>query len=238
MRRSGAPSQRSFSGLLNLPSPKTPVEKVNLGGGSLGVSNSKTNFQPATHGLGSNAGGGMITSEVRDSKSSLTAPGLGSDLLPSRSAQLSSPSTQPVRLGSPTLPNRSPLLQLNRPAAVLRQPSPAGATFLAQNPNPVTVPISTNWSPVMRSSICSNSQSQSEAKKLFPNNPTRPVTPAAAVDTTTNSTSFRCFHNLLTFCDTLFQVLCMCLGQEICSQAQEMGRRWAAARCKHNCLAH
>ena len=231
MRRSGAPSQRSYSGLLKLPSPKTPVEKVNLGGGSPGVSNSKTNFQPATHGLGSNAGGGMITSEVRDSKSSLTAPGLGSDLLPSRSAQLSSPSTQPVRLGSPTLPNRSPLLQLNRPAAVLRQPSPAGAT---QNPNPVTVSISTNWSPVMRSSICSNSQSQSEAKKLFPNNPTRSVTPAAAVD----STSFRCFHNLLTFCDTLFQVLCMCLGQEICSQAQEMGRRWAAARCKHNCLAH
>ena len=177
----------------------------------------------------------MITSEVRDSKSSLTAPGLRSDLLPSRSAPLSSPSTQPVHLGSPTLPNRSPLLQLNRPAAVLRQPSPAGAT---QNPNPVTVSISTNWSPVMRSSICSNSQSQSEAKKLFPNNPTRSVTPAAAVDTTTNSTSFRCFHNLLTFCDTLFQVLCMCLGQEICSQAQEMGRRWAAARCKHNCLAH
>ena len=197
MRRSGAPSQRSFSGLLKLPSPKTHVEKVNLGGGSPGVSNSKTNFQPATHGLGSSAGGGMITSEVRDSKSSLTAPGLGSDLLPSRSAQLSSPSTQPVHLGSPTLPNRSPLLQLNRPAAVLRQPSPVGATFLAQNPNPVTVPISTNWSPVMRSSICSNSQSQSEAKKLFPNNPTRPVTPAAAVDTTTNSTSFRCFHNLI-----------------------------------------
>ena len=178
-----------------------------------------------------------MTSEGKDSNSSLTPPGLGTDLLPSRSAQLSSHSTQPMHVRkpqSPTLPNRSPLLQLNRPAAVLRQSSPAGARLLGQNPNQVTVPMPTNRSPVMRSSISSNSQSQSEATKLFPNN----LTPVAAVDTTTTSTSFRCFHNLLTFCDALLQVLCMCLGQEICSQAQEMGRRWAAASCKHHCLAH
>ena len=204
MRRSGAPSQRSFSGLLNLPSPKTPVQNMNLGEGSPGVSNSKTNIHSATQGLSSNAGEGMMTSEVKDSKSSLKAPGLESDLLPSKSAQMYSPSTQPVHLRkpeSPTLPNRSPLLQLNCPAAVLRQSSPAGPRLLGQNPNQATTSIPTTWSPAMRSSTCKISQSPSEAKKLFPSN----LTPAAAVDTaTTNSTSFRCFHNRTSsYSDTL-----------------------------------
>merc|ERR1719186_914941 len=135
----------------------------------------------------------MMTSEAKDSKSSLTPPGLGTDLLPSRSAQLSSRSTQPMHARkpqSPTLPNRSPLLQLNRPAAVLRQSSPAGARLLGQNPNQATTSIPTTWSPAMRSSTCNISQSPSEAKKLFPSN----LTPAAAVDTaTTNSTSFGYF---------------------------------------------
>ena len=228
MRRSGAPSQRSFSGLLNLPSPKTPA---NLGGCSPRVSELKTSIQPATHGLSSNSGGGM-TSEAKDSGSSQSAPGQGPNVSLSISSQLPSPSTQPAHLRkpqSPALQNRSPLLQLNRPTAVLRHPSPADARLLGQNPNLVTVSMSTNPSG-MRSGIYSNS----EAKKPFPST----LTPAAAVDSTTNSTSFRCFHNLLISCDTLHQVFCMRLGEEIWSQAQEMGRRWAAACCNHHCPAH
>ena len=209
MRRSGAPSQRSFSGLLNLPSPKTsadilspktPEEKLNLGGGSPKVLASETcMMQSGAYGTGSNAGRGMITSETTDSESSLTVLGQERHLLLSGPAQMSSPSTQPVHLRNPQSPNRSPLIQLNRPDAVLKQPSPANAKLLGQNPI---------QSPFMRSSICNNSPS--EAKKPFSSN----LTPAAAADSTTiNSTSFRCLQNLLIFDYTLFlQVLCMCLG--------------------------
>lgn len=183
MRRSGAPSQRSFSGLLNLPSPKTPVENlVNLGGGSPRVSDLTTSIQPTTLGFSSNSDGGT-TSEAKYSGSSQTAlGGQGPNALLSRSSQLSSPSTQPMHLRkpqSPTLQNRSPLLQLNRPTVVARQPSPVGARLLGQN--------STNQSPVMGSSICSSTTLVSEAKKHFPSS----LTPAAAAESTTNSTSFR-----------------------------------------------
>ena len=197
MRRSGAPSQRSFSGLLNLPSPKiptnllshkTPIEKGSLGGGCPELSNSKNCIQPGVYGHNSNAGGGMITSEVKSSESSLKAPGQGPHLLLSGPVQLSSPSTQPVHLRKPQSPNRSPLLQLNRPAAVLRQPPPVGAKLVGQNPNQVSMP--TNRSPVLWSST--SSKSPSEAKKPFSSN----LAPAAAVDTTTtNSTTFRCLYN-------------------------------------------
>ena len=193
MRRSGAPSQRSFSGLLNLPSPKTSVEKVHLGGGSPVVTDSKNCFQSATHGLSPSAGGG-VTSAAKDVGSPVT--GQGSDAMFPGSAQFSSPSSQPVHMGKPQSPifqNRSPLLNLNR--TTVRQPSPAGVRLL--NPSPIQVQVMpTNPPPVMRPSCYINSVIQIEAKKSFPSN----LTPAAAVDIT-NSTTFRCFDNLILFCD-------------------------------------
>ena len=183
MRRSGAPSQRSFSGLINLPSPKTSVEKVHLGGGSPGVPDSKNCFQSATHGLSPSAGGGA-TSAGKDAGSSVTDQ--GSDVSFSGSAQFSSPSSQTVHMGKPQSPifqNRSPLLNLNRTTA--RQPSPAGVRLLNPSPNQVMTSMPINPSPVVRPSCYSN-----------PSN----LTPAAAVDIT-NSTTFRCFDNLILLCD-------------------------------------
>ena len=194
MRRSGAPSQRSFSGLINLPSPKTSVEKVHLGGGSPGVPDSKNCFQSATHGLSPSAGGGA-TSAGKDAGSSVTDQ--GSDVSFSGSAQFSSPSSQTVHMGKPQSPifqNRSPLLNLNRTTA--RQPSPAGVRLLNPSPNQEMTSMPTNPPPVMRPSCYINSPIQIEAKKSFPSN----LTPAAAVDIT-NSTTFRCFDNLILFCD-------------------------------------
>ena len=137
---------------------------------------------------------------VRYRSEEISPPGPNESL--SRSCQLPSPSTQPVHLTkpqSPALQNRSPLLQLNRPTAVLRHPSPAGARLLGQNPNLVTVSMSTNPSG-MRSGIYSNS----EAKKPFPS----PLTPAAAVVTwsavaekQTSERSRYLLENLAVCCD-------------------------------------
>ena len=180
MRRSGAPSQRTFSGLLNLPSPKTPI-----GGGGLRAPDAKTSIDAGTHGLSSYAG--AATSEETNSVSSCTKES-GQGAI--SSLQLFSPYTCPGLPQNPTFQKRSPLLHLNHSSEVQSHPS---------SPKPMTF-IPTNQYPVMQPNIHSKGQNHQEFTKSLQTN----QTPAAAVDTT-NNPSFRCFCNLSMLSDILLE---------------------------------